>query len=127
MANPQIVYNSGAGPVTLIFNYPPRSVPAYASTATRHDNLASSGVRESILERIDNFLELSLETVLSGADVTAWNLFMQYALTGGQFAYFPDSLQSSFTNYWLEGTNWKAGYKAAGIYSFKMKFRQVVT
>jgi len=26
--------------------------------AVRHDNVASSGVRESVLERIDNFLDL---------------------------------------------------------------------
>ncbi len=127
MANPQIIYNPGAGPVTLAFNYPPRTVPAYESVATRHDNLASSGVRESILERIDNFLELAMETVLSGLDVAAWNSFMQYALTGGQFAYYPDNSQFLFTNYWLDDTTWKAGYKVAGIYSFKMKFRQVVT
>ncbi|MGH9431173.1 MAG: hypothetical protein ACRD3T_06495 [Terriglobia bacterium] len=127
MANPQIVYNPSTGPVTLVFNYPPRTVPAYESVATRHDNLASSGVRESVLERIDNFLELSLETVLSGQDVAAWSAFMQYALVGGQFAYYPDSSCRSFTNYWLEDTTWKAGYKAAGIYSFNVKFRQVVT
>jgi hypothetical protein len=126
MANPQIVYNAGGGLVTMRFNYPPRSIPAYECVATRYDNLASSGVRESILVRVDNFLELSMETVLSGADVAAWNQFMQYALTGGQFAYYPDSSLSAFTDYWLEGTNWKAGYKAAGIYTFKMKFRQVV-
>ena len=127
MANPQIVYNPGAGPITLAFKYPPRIVPAYESVATRHDNVASSGVRESILERIDNFLEISMETVLSGPDVAAWNQFVQYALTGAQFAYYPDRSQSSFNCYWLEDTNWKAGYKAAGIYSFKLKFRQVVT
>jgi hypothetical protein len=126
MANPQIVYNPGAGPVTLSFSYPPRTVPAYESVVTRHDNVASSGVRESILERIDNFLEISMETVLSGVDVAAWNAFMQYALAGGQFAYYADSSTFAFTNYWLEDTSWTAGYKSAGIYSFKLKFRQVV-
>jgi len=127
MANPQIVYDPGTGPVTLAFTYPPRNVAAYNSVAARHDNVASSGVRESILQRIDNFLEFDMQTVLIGADVIAWNSFMQYALTGGQFAYYPDSSQSAFTNYWLEDTTWSAAYKAAGLYSFKMKFRQVVS
>lgn len=127
MNNPQIIYDPGTGPVTLAFIYPPCHVAAYNSVATRHDNVASSGVRESILERIDNFFEIEMQTVLIGSDVTAWNSFMQYALTGGPFAYYPDALQSAFTNYWLEGTTWNAAYKAPGLYSFKLKFRQVVT
>ncbi len=127
MSNPQIIYDPGTGPVTLAFTYPPRNVAAYNSVATRHDNVASSGVRESVLERIDNFVEFDMQFVLLGADVTAWNGFMRYALTGGQFAYYPDSSQAAFTNYWLEVTTWNAAYKAPGLYSFKLKFRQVLT
>ena len=126
MAYPQIIYDAGTGPVTLVFSYPPRNVAAYNSTATRHDNVASSGVRESILERIDNFLEIEMQTVLLDRDVAAWNGFMQYALTGGLFAYYADGSQSTFTNYWLEQTTWNAAYKAAGLYSFRLRFRQVV-
>lgn len=127
MSNPQIIYDPGTGPVALSFTYPPRNVAAYNSVATRHDNVASAGVRESILERIDNLLQLDIQTVLAGADVAAWNAFMQYALTGGPFAYYPDSSQTSFTNYWLEQTTWSAAYQHPGTYSFKLKFRQVVT
>lgn len=58
MAFPQIIYPSGNGTATLQFLRPPTKVPAYSSQAVRHDNVASSGVRESILERIDNFLDL---------------------------------------------------------------------
>lgn len=127
MSNPQIIYDPGTGPVALAFSYPPRNVAANNAVATRHDNVASSGVRESLLERIDNFLEFDMQTVLAGNDVAAWSAFMQYALTGGPFAYYPDSSQAAFTNYELEQTTWNAAYKAAGIYSFKLKFRQVVT
>jgi hypothetical protein len=127
MGYPQITYYSGSTLVTLPFTYPPRNVAAYNSVATRHDNISSSGVRESILERIDNFREIEMQTVLSAADVASWNAFMQYALQGGQFSYYPDASQNTFTNYWLEDTTWKAGYKAPGIFSFKVKFRQVVT
>jgi hypothetical protein len=126
MAFPKIVWPV-SGSNTLQFTYPPRSVPAYSMVATRHDNVASSGVRESILERIDNFLDLDMQAVLSGSDVAAWDTFMQYALTGASFSYYPDASQSGFTNYWLEDTSWNAGYKAPGIYTFKLKFRQVVT
>ena len=98
MANPAIVYPYGTGSATLMFQRPPNKVPAYSSTAVRHDNVASSGVRESVLERIDNYLDLDLEWVGIGSDVQAWAQFMNYALQGGVFAYYPDSSQSSFTN-----------------------------
>jgi hypothetical protein len=125
MSFPKIMY--GSAPSTLTFLRPPRKVPAYVMDAVRHDNVASSGVREAILERIDNFLDLELEWVGIGSDVQAWQAFMAWALAGNQFSYYPDASQSSFTNYWLEDTNWNAVYKAPGQYTFKMKFRQVVT
>lgn len=127
MANPGIVYPYGSGSATLIFQRPPNKVPAYSAVAVRHDNVASSGVRESVLERIDNFLDLDLEWVGIGADIQAWAQFMNYALQGGVFAYYPDSSQSNYTNYWIEDTNWTAAYKAAGQYTFHLKFRQVVS
>lgn len=125
MSFPQIIYGSPAA--TLKFQYPPRKVPAYWMEAVRHDNVASSGVREAILERIDNFLELEMEWVGIGVDIMAWQNFMAWALAGNQFAYYPDAAQSSFTNYWLEDTTWNAAYKAPGQYTFRLKFRQVVT
>jgi hypothetical protein len=127
MSNPQIVYDPGTGPVTLAFQRPPRKVPAYEYNAVRHDNISSAGVREAVLERVETFLELEMEWVAIGADVQAWNQFMQFALGGGQFGYYPDASLPAFTNYWLEDTNWTAAYKAPGQYTFKLKFRQVIS
>jgi hypothetical protein len=127
MAYPKIVYGAGTGLVTLNFQYPPRRVPAYLAQAVRHDNVASSGVRESITERVDQFLTLDMDWVLSGSDVVAWSAFMQYALGGGRFSYYPDGSQSAFASYWLEDTEFNAAFKAPGKYSFKLKFRQVVS
>jgi hypothetical protein len=127
MSYPKIVYDPGTGPVTLTFLHPPRKVPAYEYNAVRHDNISSAGVREAVLERIDTFLEFEMEWVAIGSDVQAWNQFMQFALGGGQFGYYPDASQPAFTNYWLEDTNWTAAYKSVGQYTFKLKFRQVVT
>jgi hypothetical protein len=127
MAYPQIIYDPGVGPVTLQFQRPPRKVPAYEFKATRHDNIASSGVRESVLERIDTFLTFEMEWVAIGSDVQGWSSFMLFALSGGQFAYYPDASLPSFTNYWLEGTDWTADWKSAGQYTFKLKLRQVIT
>jgi hypothetical protein len=126
MANPQIIYDAGSGPVTLAFEQAPRKVPAYSYAAVRHDNISSAGVRESILERLETFLEIEMDHVASGSDVEAWAAFMEFALSGGQFAYYPDSSVSSYANYWLEDADWTAAYKSPGRYSFKLKFRQVV-
>lgn len=127
MANPAVVYPYGSTSATLLFQRPPRRVPAYSAVAVRHDNVASSGVRESVLERIDNYLDLDLEWVGIGSDIAAWAQFMSYALQGGVFAYYPDGSLPGFNNFWLEDTNWTAAYKAAGQYSFHLKLRQVVT
>jgi hypothetical protein len=126
MSNPKITYDAGNGPATLLFRRPPRHVPAYSYEATRHDNLASSGVRESVTERLDQFLEVEMEYVAL-RDLAAWNDFIAYALRGGPFSYYADSSQATFTNYWLEDASWQADYKSAGQYTFKLKFRQVVT
>jgi len=127
MALPKIVYNPGTGPVTLTILRPMRFQCGGDYEATRHDNIASSGVPEHILERIDSFFDFTIEWVGVGADLSAWNAFVLYALTGGQFQYFPDGAQPGYTNYWLEGTNWKAPYKSPGQKTFKMRWRQVVT
>ena len=126
MANPCIVYPVVGGTITLNFQRPPRRVPAYSQQAVRHDNVATSGVRESVVERIDNFLDLDLEWVGIGSEVQAWAQFMAYALQGGAFAYYPDSSQPAYSSYWLEDTDWTAAYKAPGQYTFHLKFRQVV-
>jgi hypothetical protein len=127
MAYPQIIYNPGSGNVTLSFVYPPKNVTGFSIEAVAHDNVASSGVRERIIERIDSFLELEMPYVGIGPDLSNWQTFFQFALAGGQFSFYPDSSQSSFTNYWLEDAKEVAAYKHPGIYSLKLRFRQVVT
>src|SRR5208337_505959 len=102
MSYPQIVYDPGTGPVTLAFARPPRKLPAYEYKAVRHDNISSAGVREAVLERVDTFLEFEMDWVAGGGDVQAWNGFMQFALSGGQFGYYLDAGLPAFTNYWLE-------------------------
>src|SRR5579863_3046145 len=127
MAIPKIIYVSSSGTLTLQFIYPPSGLPANFMEAVRHDNIASSGVRESIIERIDNFLQLNMRTVLSGLDLQNWSVFMECALQGNPFSYYPDSTLAAYTNYTLEDTTWDAAWRTPGIYTFKMKFRQVVT
>jgi hypothetical protein len=126
---PKIVYTpvGQISPSTFSFSRQPRNVAAYNRRATRHDNLSTAGVKEVIVERVDNFLEITMEWVAIGADVNGWDVFMQNALQGAQFSYYPDATQAAYTNYTLEDTDWLPAYKAPGQYTFKMLFRQVVT
>jgi hypothetical protein len=126
---PKITYTAigGSSPSTLTFQRPPRFVAAYNRLATRHDNISTAGVKEVLVERVDNFLEITLEWVAIGSDVNAWDTFMQNAVQGVQFNYFPDATQAAYTTYTLEDTNWKAEYKQLGQYTFKLLFRQVIT
>lgn len=128
MSFPKIVYTPTGGTTqTLNFVYPPRQQPGYSKTAVRHDNVTTSGIRESVLERIDQFLEFTMEYILAGADLADWQAFLDFALTGAAFAYYPDASQTAFTNYLLENADAKVEYKGPGVYTLALKMRAQVT
>ena len=59
---PKIVWPS-AGGNTLVFAFPPVGVRPFDRAGRRHDTIASSGKRQSLLERTDKFLELDITLV----------------------------------------------------------------
>ena len=127
MAYPKITYTPAGGTEqTLNFDFPPRQLPGYQKTAVRHDNVSTAGIRESVLERVDEFLEFSMEWIRAGTDLANWQAFLDHALTGVAFAYFPDAAQSAFTNYLLEDTETQIEYKAPGVYTVKLKMRKQI-
>ncbi len=127
MTLPQIVYTPPGGTQqTLSFSSPPQQQPGFLKTAVRHDNVSTSGVRESVLERTDDFLEISMEWIHAGADLANWNAFLDFALTGAPFTYYPDASVNAFTNYVLEDTEARVEYKGPGVYAIKLKLRAAV-
>jgi hypothetical protein len=126
MANPKIVYNPGSGNVTLTFSRPVRNVPSVDKRADRTDSISTAGVKQTILRRVDEFLTFDLDYVPL-ADMAAWSSFMDYALAGKSFDYYPDASQSAFTTYTLESTTFTAAYRAAGAVHFSLEFRKVVS
>lgn len=110
-----------------IYTYPTK-VPAYVREMSRHKNISSAGVLETIYEHTENFIDLDLDFVSIGADVANWDTFVQFAERGGIFSFYPDSTVggggAGFTNYTLWDDNWTAAYKAPQLYSFKMKWRE---
>lgn len=123
MAYPKIVYNS----TTLNFTYPPRHVPAYDAAAVRHDNIASSGVLEVISERTDLLMEFDVE-VIPSADVSGWKAFLDWAVKGQTFDYYPDASLSAFTTYTLENTAANIARRTPGTWQLTgLKLREVVS
>lgn len=127
MSNPKIVYTPAGGTEqTLDFTSVPKQQPGYLKNAVRHDNISTAGIRESVLERIETFVEINVNYIKSGTDLANWQEFLDYALTGAPFAYYPDAAQTGFVNYLLEDTSATVAYMAPGFYSVKLKFRQQV-
>jgi len=127
MANPKIVYTpEGGAEQTLNFVFPPRDLPGYQKVAVRHDNVSGAGIRESVLERTEEFLEFTMDFIQSGTDLANWRAFLDFALTGAAFAYYPDASLTAFSNLQLEDTEVLAARKAPGVYSLTLKMRKQV-
>ena len=127
MSYPKIVYTPiGSTPQTLTFSLPPTRQPGAWKVAVRHDNVSTSGVRESVLERMDQFLEINMDWIQSGSELAAWQSFLDFALTGATFDYYPDASAPLLTTCVLEDTETSLEFKAAGFYSLTLRLRKAV-
>ena len=123
MAYPKIVY--GVGPTTLNFTYPPvQKSGTFDREAIRYDTFTTTRIRQSILEAVDIKLTLTIE-VVPFSDLPAWDLFMDFAIRGGQFAYYPDSALSTFNTYDMEDTTYKPKLNVRSFDKFSFTIRQV--
>lgn len=124
---PKFAYNPGTGVVDLVPTWPPVNKTPYSPLeAVRHDSITSTGIKQSVTERIDAMLVLSFESVPED-DMSAWYSFFKWTLAGNQFTYYPDQSDATiFAEYTLEDESWapkRAGFK---LYSFNAKFRPYV-
>ena len=127
MSYPKIIYTPpGLSQQTLNFASPPTRQPAAWKSAVRHDNMATSGVRESVLERVDQFLEINMDWIRAGSDLNGWQDFLDHALTGAPFEYYADASVASSMTCVLEDSEARLELKAPGIYSLTLKFRKEV-
>lgn len=126
MIVPKFAYNTGAG----IVDFTPTN-PAVKKTpqgvgplvASRHDSITTSGIKQSVFDRIDEFLELSFEDVPE-TDLASWKAFMSWALTGAQFTYYPDATDLlTYFDYTLENTDWRPKWKSWKNYAFTLNMR----
>lgn len=111
--------------VTLAFTFPPVQKPLLDDReAVRHDSITTSGLRQSALERVDIIKHLQMEYV-PWADLTAWAAFIDFAIQGGEFSYYPDASLSAFQTFELLDTNFTPTYNSRGLSKFSLKLRLV--
>jgi hypothetical protein len=130
----QINYNTGS--TTLYFQRGPLNFIAEDSVR-RHDNIATSGVRESVYEANDILISFTMPGLLMGtsgaADYAAWKNFFAWARPGGSFQFCPNnsvlvsaapwSGAAYYFNCLLEDTGFKPKKLGMGRYSLDVKFR----
>jgi hypothetical protein len=118
---PKFAYNAGSGIVDFSPTWPPTKKPGFDSLdATRHDSITSAGEKQSVFERIDQRLALNFTSIPS-SDLTAWNAFLMFALSGANFTYFPDNtIETTFFEYTLEDEKVVPAWIAPGWYSLKI-------
>lgn len=124
---PKIVYNPGAGTVTLNFTYPPVAKPgADDLEATRHDSKSISGLLQIRTEVVEVFRNLQMDYVPI-ADMPAWAAFMLYAVAGMPFDLYMDATLGVFKRFTLVDTTWPPTYSMGHgtqiIAKWKMRLR----
>src|ERR1051326_5190580 len=137
---PQIVYPASAPANTLSFTYPPTEKPGIDDlAAVREDSITISGLKQSLWERNDVLKRLHMENVPM-VDLPNWKAFMDSALQGNSFLYYPDVADlSSYDEWWLEDSGgsapsasggsvtdvWSPTFNVRGLASFDLVFRKV--
>lgn len=128
MILPQITYTDETGPRTLTFVYPPTSKPAYDKSATRTDTFSTAGSRQTVVQRVNEKLPISMLNILWGDDVDAWKQFLDWANQGGEFEYYPDAENDAdHSTCFLVETDVSLVYVSFGIFSFTGTFQKEIS
>lgn len=119
-----LIYTTGSGDIEFTPAYPPTGKqPLDCLTAERTDSITSSGIKQSVLERIDDVMTLTFSTVPQ-SDLAAWKAFMLWALAGNVFAYRPNAADDTvWREYTLDSKDWNYKWVATGFYSFELQCR----
>jgi hypothetical protein len=122
MALPKVVYDAGAGPVTLQFARGPQNFKPYFASVI-HDNEATSGARERVTERNDLLLSFSMGYMRVDDDLAGWSAFMAWALGGGQFSFYPNAALADYYTCVSEDEGFEPALVAPGIYGAAFVWR----
>lgn len=126
MGLPRVTYNAGAGQVVVQCVRGPQNFVCKWETRA-HDNVATSGVRERVVEAHDLMIAFEMRHMKVGAgeDLEQWAAFMKFALGGGQFLFSPNSDLADFYNCVSEDEGFEVSRAGPGVYGASFKFRIV--
>lgn len=120
---PQFTYNGN----TFIPTYAPTNKePIFGQEATRHDSITTSGLQQSVVERVDRVTPLEFPFIPQ-SDLNNWDAFITWAIQGNQFQYAPDATAPlTYTTCYL--MTQKVAYKRVGyqLFSISLQLRQVI-
>lgn len=126
---PKFSYWNGSEIVDFVPTFPATKKTSQGPLeAIRHDSITSTGIKQSITERIDTFLILPFENVPE-SDMAGWEAMMAVLIEGVQFDYYEDSTSTpgtGFVAYTLEDTSWKPKWVSWLNYSFTLTLRKFV-
>ena len=124
---PQITYTPVSTLLTLSFQRGPQDFRCLYSGRV-HDNLSTAGYRERVVEALDVLITFSMGNMSEWdqTDLSAWYTFMDYALGGGQFNFYPNIvIATEYYHCVADNTDFEPVRKGPGFYSTKFNFRIV--
>jgi len=127
MPFPKLVYTSTTfpfTPTTLPFTRGPVNF-SVAWKSRVHDNLATSGLRERVVEAHDLLIAFTMPALRVADDLAAWTAFMSWALDGKQFDFYPDGSVGTYYHCVSDDDAFDLTRTAPGQYSATFKFRIV--
>lgn len=144
-AYPQVKWPAASPTATLQFTYPPINKPGpygvMDQEAVGSVSITLSGKRQVLNLRTDQFFHLIFDATVPWADMAAWQIFIQYAIDGGSFLYYPDSGGTAYDEYILEDAGgsarnsttanistpaWNPTMGARQMSSFELVLRKVI-
>jgi hypothetical protein len=123
---PQFTYSSGT---TFVPTYAPRKkqpIATLGQEAIRHDSITTSGLQQSVLERVDRVFDLDFPFVPE-SDLASWDAFISWAIAGNQFQYAPDATApGTYVTCYMTSTSVPYGWVGVKTFSVSIKCRVVV-
>jgi hypothetical protein len=121
---PQIDYNG----ISLLFTLPAINKPGQEERhAERHDVFTLSGKRQSCIDRIDRVMIVEVAYADMATDLVQFADFIDYAMQGGSFTYYPDQTELSvFETVELQDASWEPRYNFRSTAKFTLKLRRLV-
>jgi hypothetical protein len=124
MGLPKVIYDAGVGAVTLQLVRGPQNFRCYYKSRL-HDNLATSGIRERVVEAHDILIAYEMQALRVTDDLDDWTAFMVFALGGGQCEFYPDAALPDYYHLVSDDEGFEPARTGPGQYAAAFRWRIV--